>query len=128
MSAMSDYLEEAFLNWLLGGTVYLGLAISTPFTDSAYASEASGGSYARATLASAFTVADAGGGQWQASNAAGVSFVEASGDWGEVVGWGIFDAAVAGNLLAHGSVDTPRTIYSGNTAHIEAGSLVFEAQ
>lgn len=135
MSAMSDYLEEVALNCLLNGaawpslpSVWLGLAVGSVFTDSSYASEASGGGYARKQLTAAFTTADAGGGQWQSKNTAGIAFVEATGAWGEIVGWGLFDAASAGNLLVHGAWDTSRQVYTGNTFYIEPDGLVIEAQ
>ena len=130
---MSDYLKQVVLNCLLNGaawpslpSVWLGLAVDSAFTDSSYASEATGGGYARKQLTAAFTVADAGGGQWQAKNTAGIAFVEATGAWGLIVGWGFFDANVAGNLLPHGAWDTPRQVYIGNIFYVEPGELTIE--
>ena len=140
MAAMSDYLEELVLRAVLLGeplpvwsSVYLGLALSTPFTDAAYTSEVSGGGYARVEIAAGFTVADAGGGQWLGTLAAAHGFAAATGDWGspptdKIEGWAIFDAATAGHHLIHEVVTTPIPVYSGNVVYWDAGSLVIEAQ
>lgn len=139
MSAMSDYLEEAFLKSLLNAiafpslpSLWLGLALATPFTDSSYASEVSGGGYSRQQLTAAFTIADAGGGQWQGQNTAAIS-IEATGDWGspptdKVEGCGLFDASSGGNLLAHGALVTPLPVYAGNIVYFAPSALTVEAQ
>ena len=129
MSAMSDYLEESFLHDIFDNTVYLGLALSGVFTDASYATEASGQGYVRQGLVSgSFTIADVGGGQWQATNANAISFPEAEGDYDNPVeGWGIFDAVSGDNFLIHSS-SASKPVVSGNVVYIEAGELVIEAK
>ena len=140
MSAMSDYLEEVFLGALLNAqsfptlsSVWLGLALSSLFTDANYASEVSGGGYARVQLTAGFTVADAGGGQWQAVNTNAFGHPAATANWGspptdKLVGCGLFDAATAGNLLVHGALSVQIPVYAGNVVYWQAGALVIEAQ
>lgn len=140
MAAMSNYLKELVLRAVLLGeplpvwsSVYLGLALATPFTDAAYDSEVSGGGYARIEIAAGFTVADAGGGQWLGTLADAHGFSAAIADWGsppteKVEGWGIFDALTAGHHLLHSTLTTPAPVYAGNVVYWEAGSLVIEAQ
>jgi hypothetical protein len=129
MSAMTDYLEEQVLHDIFDNTVYLGLALSGAFADDSYATEASGQAYVRQELVSGeFTIADAGGGQWQAINANAISFPEATGDYANpVVGWGLFDAVSGDNFLIH-STSQSKPVVSGNVVYIEAGELVIEAQ
>lgn len=129
MSAMSDYLEEDFLHYIFDNTVFIGLALSGAFTDSSYATEASGQGYARVTLVSgSFTIADAGGGQWQAKNNSLIQFAVASGDYSDdVVGWGLFDAASGDNLLVHETCSA-QTIGAGRTPLFLADAIIAEAK
>jgi len=79
MSAMSDYLENAFLDHFLGtsstsapAAVYVGLHTADP-TDAGTGTEVSGNGYARQSMA--FGAASSG----TASNSAAVEFPAASG-------------------------------------------------
>lgn len=139
MAAMSDYLEEKFLKAVLRGeafptfsSVWLGLALVTAFTDASYATEVTQGGYARAQLTAGFTVSGVGG-QWIGSLASTVGIGPATEDWGsppsqKVVGWGLFDADVAGHHLFHGSLDSPLPMFSGNVFVLDTGQLTIEAK
>lgn len=128
MTAMSDYLEADFLHQYLDGTVYLGLAVGTPFTDSSVASEESAAGYSRVALTDAFAIADEGGGTTRARNASKITGVALAGGYSDkVAGWGIFDALTAGNLLFKGPT-VLATVPAGKAPTIAAGVLAIEAR
>tara|TARA_R100000700_G_scaffold9875_1_gene14312 strand:- start:146 stop:532 length:387 start_codon:yes stop_codon:yes gene_type:complete len=127
MSAMSDYLELKFLDHFLSvastsspSAVYLGLATGS-IGDDASGSELTGNNYSR----KAITFASASSGSI-ASNSA-VEFDPATGSWGDVSHWGIFDASSSGNLLFHGSFTASKTIASGDILKVASGSLTITA-
>ena len=127
MSAMSDYLELKFLDHFTGtastsapSAVYLGLATGS-IGDDASGSELPGNNYSR----KAITFASASSGSI-ASNA-NVEFDPATGSWGDVSHWGIFDASSSGNLLFHGSFTSAKTIASGDILKVASGSLTISA-
>ena len=127
MSAMSDYLELKFLDHFTGtastsapSAVYLGLATGS-IGDDASGSELTGNNYSR----KAITFASASSGSI-ASNA-NVEFDPATGNWGSVSHWGIFDASSSGNLLFHGSFTSAKTIASGDILKVASGSLTISA-
>ena len=122
----SDYLENKLLDHQLGKTAYtmptvwVGLYTATP-TDAGGGTEVTGGSYARKSTAAADWNAAASG---SSANANAITFVTATGSWGNVTHFGIFDAATTGNLLRWAVLTTPKTISNGDTASFAAGTLV----
>jgi hypothetical protein len=127
MSAMSDYLENKVLDHILGTTaytqpttVYVGLSTAS-FADDNSGTELSGSGYAR--VSASFNAAASG----SADNSAAIEFSAATGSWGTVSHFGIFDASSAGNLLIHGSFTTAKVIGSGDILKITAGDLDISA-
>lgn len=123
MSAMSDYLENKVLDHILGTTaytmpttIYVGLATAS-FGDANSGTELTGNSYAR--VSAAFDAAVSG----TADNSAVIEFAAATGSWGTVSHFGLFDASTGGNLLIHGSFTTSKTIATGDILRISAGDL-----
>jgi hypothetical protein len=123
MSAMSDYLENEILDHILGtgaytmpSAVYVGLSTGS-FGDDNSGTELTGNNYAR--VAATFSAAASG----TTSNSAAVEFAAATGSWGSVSHFGIFDASSAGNLLIHGAFTTAKTIESGDILKISTGDL-----
>jgi len=123
MSAMSDYLENEILDHILAtgsytapAAVYVGLSTAS-FADDNSGTELSGSGYAR--VAATFGAAASG----TASNSAAIEFPAATGSWGTVSHFGIFDASTAGNLLIHGAFTASKTIASGDILKISAGDL-----
>ena len=58
------------------------------------------------------------------SNLNALAFPQCTGTpWGTVVGFGIYDAASSGNLLAYGTLGTNKSIGVGDTASFAAGQL-----
>ena len=124
---MSDYLENEILDHILGtgsytmpSAVYIGLSTGS-FGDDNSGTELSGSGYAR--VAATFNAAASG----TADNASAIQFAAATGSWGCVSHFGIFDASTGGNLLIHGAFTTAKTIASGDILKIDAGDLDISA-
>jgi hypothetical protein len=123
MSAMSDYLENEILDHILGTgaytmptTVYVGLSTGS-FNDDNSGTELSGSGYARQSIA--FNAASSG----TADNSGAVDFPAATGSWGTVSHFGLFDASTSGNLLIHGALTASKTVATGDILRIAAGDM-----
>ena len=127
MSAMSDYLENEILDhicsvgaYTMPSNVYVGLSTGS-FGDDNSGTELSGSGYAR--QAATFAAASSG----SAATNATVNFPTATGSWGAVSHWGLFDASSSGNLLIHGAFAASKTIASGDVMRINSGYLTVTA-
>jgi len=127
MAALSDYLEDAIINWLRGTTfpaapttVYVALFTAAP-NDAGGGTEVSGGGYAR----TAVTLGAPAGGAGATDNTATVTFPQASASWGTVTHTAIFDALTAGNLLLHGALAASKAVGDGDTAEFAIGDIDF---
>ncbi len=128
MSAMSDFLENKILDHITGRTaysapsaVYLGLSTGD-FTDTGSgSSELTGNNYSR--VAVAFDASANGATQ----NTSSIDMPAASGNWGTVSHWGLWDAATSGNMLLHGSFSASKTIETNDVLRIAAGDLDLSA-
>ena len=123
MSALSDHLENEILDHILGTgaytmptTVYVGLSTGS-FNDDNSGTELSGSNYARESIS--FGAASSG----TASNDAAVEFNAATGSWGTVSHFGIFDALTSGNLLIHGALTASKVIETGDILKIAIGDM-----
>lgn len=123
MSAMSDYLENEILDHILSvgaytmpSAVYVGLSTGS-FGDDNSGTELSGNNYSR--VAATFSAAASG----TTSNSAAIEFAAATGSWGSISHFGIFDASSSGNLLIHGAFDSAKTIDTGDVLKISTGDL-----
>jgi len=132
MAALSDFLENRLIDWLLRGqtlpppgTLHFGLLTVAP-TDAGGGTEVSGGGYARvsvaATLANFSGTQSAGstttstGTSGTTSNNVAITFPVPAGNWGTVVALGVYDAATVGNLLFHMALTSPKTVNNGDAA------------
>jgi len=127
MSAMSDYLELKFLDHFTGtastsapSAVYLGLSTGSLADDNS-GTELSGNNYTR----KAITFASASSGS--IANNSAVEFNSATGSWGTVSHFGIYDASSSGNLLFHGAFSASKAIASGDILKVASGSLTISA-
>jgi hypothetical protein len=123
MTAMSNYLENALINATLRNTsytspstVYVALFTSDP-TDAGSGTECSGGAYARQSAT--FGAPSDGA----SSISADVEFPQATGAWGTITHFGIFDASSSGNLLYHGALTASKTIATGDVLKITSSNL-----
>lgn len=123
MAAMSNYLENALINATLRNTSYTSPAsvfvalFTTDPTDAGTGTEVSGGSYARQSAT--FTSPSNG----SSTLAADVTFPTATGNWGTVTHFGIYDASTAGNLLYHGALNNSKNIQTGDILRIQVNNL-----
>lgn len=143
MPALTDYLENKIVDWLLRAqvfappaTLYVGLLTAAP-SDATAGTEVAGGSYARVpvtsglaawsgTQAAATTVASSGTDGTVENNAA-ITFPAPTASWGVVTHFAIYDAATAGNMLIWSALTTAKTINSGDAApSYAAAALTFQ--
>lgn len=130
MAGATIYLQQQILNLLFRtlasykpAGIWIALFTALP-TDSGGGTEVSGGNYARQQV----TQADA---NWTAPTSASPSVIDNVNaitwtdpvTWsGTVVGWGIYDASSAGNLLLWFD-STDKVVSSGDTVRFAAGAL-----
>ena len=132
MAGKSDYLENALLNEVLGGinyapaaTVYIALYTANP-TDAGGGTEVSAGTwtnYARVAVTNNTTNwPNASGGA--KANGTAIDFGTAA-TTGNVTltGFGILDAAVAGNLLYWAAFSGSPIVQNGNPVSFAIGDL-----
>lgn len=123
----SDYLENAILDHVYGGVAYtpaatVYIALATAASDGSL-TELAGNGYARVAVTNDLTSWPAAVGGVKA-NGVTISFPTAApGDWATATHFGILDAAVAGNLLGWGELDTPRTVTAGKALAFLPGTL-----
>lgn len=126
MGSFSDHWENEILDHIFGKgsytppTIYVGLSTADPGDDGTGLSEPSGNGYARVQTAASDWNSASGG---SLDNADVIEFSEATGNWGTVTHFALFDAASSGNLLAHGSLSQSKSIAGGDTARFAAGDL-----
>ena len=122
MAGKSDYFENAVLNTLRNvslavANVYVALFTTLPGEDATGGVEVSGGGYARTAVT--FNPPAAG----SMASAADVVFPQATASWGTVVGFGLYDAASAGNLLYFNNLTTSKQIDSGDQLSFPSGNI-----
>ena len=124
--SFANFWENEILDHLFGKgvynppTIHVGVSTANPLDDASGLAEPSGGSYARVATA---------GGDWNAAvsglidNLNDVTFPGATGSWGTITYFVLFDAASAGNVLGYGLLSSSVLIESGNTLKFAAGDL-----
>lgn len=119
-----DYIFRNASMGLDGTNVWVGLFTAAP-SDSAAGTEVTGGSYARVAVVRTGAGWNAATGTSPAltDNTGAITFPTATGSWGTVTHFGIFDAATAGNLLYWADLTATKTVGSGDSASFAAGAL-----
>lgn len=133
MAAMSDYLENKLIDHILRtatfakpAAIYVAL-FTALVTDAGGGTEVStvGTGYGRIQSGPSDTdwFASQGGTSGASSgtggfteNATEVTFGTPTGNWGTVVGWGLYDAVTAGNLLIHAPLSVSKAVNNGDAA------------
>ena len=125
MSQLSDWAENAALDWLMGGATpsrpsarYLALFTAAP-NDAGGGTEMSGGGYAR----QAVTCGASSGGACSNTNAP--AFTISGVDPAAFTHIGIFDALTTGNLIWHGPLTASKDLGDGDTINFAVGELDF---
>ena len=134
MSALSDYLENALLQRIFNGVAfvnpatYVALFTGDP-TDAGNGPEVSGNAYARVQVnpssgaSPKWNAAVVDGAGYLVDNHDAITFPQASGSWGTITHFGIFDAATSGNLLMYGPLSASKTVGANDTFLFAAGDL-----
>ena len=126
MGSFSDYWEDEILDHIFGKgaytppTIYVGLSTADPGDDGSGLSEPSGNGYARAATSTTDWATASGG---TLGNAGAIQFAEATGVWGTVTHFALFDAASGGHLLAHGALAQSKAIGNGDTVRFATGDI-----
>ncbi len=127
MGSISDYLENKLVDHVLGNTaytpaatLYLGLSTADPADDASGLAEPAGNGYARKAISFSAAASRAVEQDGQ------VSFDQATGSWGTISHWAVFDADSAGNMLAHGSLAVNKAVVSGNTPSVADNEVDIE--
>lgn len=153
MSAMTDTLENALIDWFFRGqafslagasaaaasgptALFFGLLTANP-TDSSAGTEVTGGSYGRVSVASslanwagtqaaASTTASTGTSGTTSNNNA-VTFPAPTANWGTITGMGLYSASSGGSLLAYSALTTSKTVNNGDAApSFPAGTFTYQ--
>jgi hypothetical protein len=126
MGGFSDYWENKILDHIFGKgsytppTIYVGLSTADPTDSGSGLDEPSGNGYTRVqTSASHWNAATNG----LLKNAGNITFNQATGNWGTITHFALFDAVTAGNMLAYGALSQSKSISESDTARFEAGEL-----
>jgi len=126
MGSFSDYWENKILDHIFGKgnytppTIYVGLSTADPTDAGPGLTEPNGNGYTRVqTFASDWSAAANG----TLDNAGNITFTQATGNWGTITHFALFNAATAGNMLAHGALSQSKSISESDTARFEAGDL-----
>jgi hypothetical protein len=126
MGSFANYWENEILDHIFNKgsyaapVIYVGLSTADPGDDGAGLSEPSGAGYNRVqTSAGDWNTATGGA----IDNVNLIEFPVATGSWGTLTHFALFDAASGGHLLAHGALTQSKVIESGDTARILAGEL-----
>ena len=135
-SGNGEYLSQALLNQIFGGTAYsfpatLYFALYTVApTASTAGTEATGSGYARVSVTCNTTNWPAISGSSQTiQNGVAITFPTATGNWSSssnMVAVGILDGS--SNLLYFGALTTAKPVLSGDTASFAVAALTVEEQ
>ena len=130
--SFTDYLEGAVLGHVFGATSLtpathqaIALFATQPADDGTGGVEVSGGDYARVTVDNDTTTwnTPAGDSPTTVTNKIAFTFPTATGSWGTVAAFGIYDDSGTPNLLCSGSLTSPQSVPSGVTLSFPAGNL-----
>lgn len=129
MGSFSDYLEKKILDHLFNKsaytapTIYVALSTADPTDTGTGLAEPAGNGYARKATAATDWNAATGTSPTQTTNANAIAFNQATGSWGTISNFALMDAATGGNMLASGTLTTPKAIGSGDTAQFSVGDM-----
>ena len=129
----SQYFSEKFMGQFLNGTaysfpatVYVALFTTQP-SGGTGGTEANYTGYARVAMTVGTTDFTAVSTTGEVKNAIAVNFPTNTGTAQTVVGYGLFDASTAGNLLTDNTLTSSQTINNGASASFAIGALTLTA-
>jgi hypothetical protein len=123
---MSTYLANAVLDhvfkigaYAVPTNLFLALSTADPGLTGSTIAEPVGNAYAREGINSAFEAAASRANTTDEE----IEFAEATGSWGTISHWAIFDASTGGNMLWKGTFATAKAVSSGDVAKVVVGDL-----
>lgn len=123
MGSLSDFSEKEILDHCLkvgqyvpGTTIYLALSTADP-TDAGTGLAEPGSNYARKVIS--FGAASGR----VITQDADVDFDQATGSWGTITHWALFDAVSGGNFLAHGALSAGFPVGINDTPSVASGEI-----
>ena len=131
----TNYLDQQIQRLLFSNTAYsipatwyVGLSTTTPSQGaSPNFTEPSGNAYARVAVTNNGTNWTALGSPpatgFTMQNGTVITFASATGSWGTVTHFGIFDALTAGNLVGFGQLAAPQSVAAGVAPSFAIGAL-----
>ncbi len=133
MGSFTDYLENKLLDHVFGcGTrnytspvnIEVALSTTTIAEDGTGITEPSStAGYARvSTSGSDWSSASSG----QVTNATEIVFPQATSDWGTITDFALFEVDSVGNrtMIAYGTLTTPKSVSTGDTAKFAVGDII----
>ena len=123
---LSTYAANKLLDHITGDTdynvptVYVGLSTANPGKTASGLAEPSGGSYARKAVAGLWSAAASG----SKTNDTEIPFDLATGSWGTITYFALFDALTEGNMLWYGALTQSKIVVSGDTPKFDIGNFV----
>ena len=129
MGSLSDYAEKKVLDHLVGKTAltmptaYIALSTADPLDAGSGIAEPVANGYTRKATVAADWNAAAGASPGTTTNANALSFPQASGSWGTITHFAIFDALSGGNMLFQGQLTVSKAVASGDTLSFAAGQI-----
>jgi hypothetical protein len=109
------------------GVIYVSLHTGDPGPDGQTANEVSGGSYARKVTAATDWTTPTTADPSVVSNANAITFVTATGSWGTITHFGLWNAlatATAAAFIGSKALTASQAVATGNTVSFPIGSLV----
>jgi hypothetical protein len=130
---LTDAFEVIILDGIMGDPDYtpptnwfVGLSTTTPTEAGGNFTEPVGNGYARVSTADADWDPASGTAPVIKDNANAITFPQATGSWGTVSHFGLFDASTGGNLRMWGVLATAKAIANLDTAAFAAAALVIK--
>lgn len=123
-----DMLNGVFLDpaYSPPATRYIALSTTTPTETGSNFTEPSGSAYARVATTAADWGAATGSAPCTKSNTAVLTFPQATGSWGTVTHFGIFDAVSTGTVKWWGALTASKAIGNGDTASFAAAQITLQ--
>lgn len=113
-------------NSTVPATVYVALSTTTPTNTGTNVTEPVSNGYARVAVTNNATNFPAATGRSK-SNGTDIVFPTATGSWGTLTHFALYDAGTGGTFLAWGALTVPVAVISGATVTFATGSLVINA-
>jgi hypothetical protein len=126
MGGFSNYWESKILDHIFGKnnysppTIYVALSTADPLDDASGFFEPADNAYARVETSASDWNTTSGG---SLNNTNDIIFPMATGSWGTITHFALFDAITDGNMLAYGALSQPKTVESSYTPIFDAGDL-----